>query len=72
MNLGLNPGLPDHWRTLYSLGQKKVFYAETKYSERVKRVLPWEEELTLYKRREETDRQTDKRRECQINKKIRV
>ena len=30
-NLGLNPGLPDHWRTLYPLGQqnffnKKLFY----------------------------------------------
>ena len=22
LDLGLNPGLPDHWRTLYSLGQR--------------------------------------------------
>ena len=26
LDLGLNPGLPDHWRTLYSLDQFSLHY----------------------------------------------
>ena len=31
IDVGLNPGLPDHWRTLYSLGQRRtIILSKTK------------------------------------------
>ena len=58
LDLGLNPGVPDHWRTLYPLGQwagicicvfaafKKMYYLRCAWSFRKIDIILWSNNLT--------------------------
>ena len=49
LDLGLNPGLPDHWRTLYSLGQwpKTVLFQTIPFSTHTQFSSIWPMDRTL-------------------------